>query len=457
MSYDYTRTIVINSSDTKIPTDLELNKVIRLECNDSKIKNKTLFNILSNMTKLEDLVCRNSKITDFPKSMLNLIYLDCSKSKIESLPENMPNLNSLHCSNNRITKLPNNIPKIKFVNCSNNKINELPDMPELKELNCANNKINELPDMPKLEELNCDYTLFANIKTNVEINLPKLQIASAKSNESNNIQDILNNIIKNNEEEDEEEEDEDITRRPIKPVVLEQIDKPINKIDKIFDPIDGDEINLIDYYMSDNSDNIDKYNETIVFYDPYIKKNYIIYKNILINAQKKVPSDIIFYKCKEVDSFKGLLKNDDENRYSPLLQLLSLGIDIPRGFLPFEYIEYILNHPEEKFFVLEKTEVTAPSTVNEEIMLFPTTANRVSASHCQRGRNGIIYKLKIINYSTDGGNSKKNKETQRKTRKNKEKQRKTKKNKEKLEKLEKQRKTRKLEKQRKNQKIKKIN
>ena len=103
MSYDYTRTIVISPRDTKIPIDLDLNKVIKLEWNNIKIPD--VFSTLSNIPNLEDLVCSNSKITKLPDNMLNLINLNCSNNKITSLAvTNLTLLTNLSCQFNLITQ-----------------------------------------------------------------------------------------------------------------------------------------------------------------------------------------------------------------------------------------------------------------------------------------------------------------------------------------------------------------
>ena len=99
MSYDYARTIVISPRDTKIPIDLDLNKVIKLEWSNIKIPD--VFDILSNIPNLEDLVCSNSKITKLPDNMLNLINLKCSNNKITNLP-NMPNIQIMKLQNYQI-------------------------------------------------------------------------------------------------------------------------------------------------------------------------------------------------------------------------------------------------------------------------------------------------------------------------------------------------------------------
>ena len=613
MSYDYARTIVISPRDTKIPIDLDLNKVIKLEWSNIKIPD--VFDILSNIPNLEDLVCSNSKITKLPDNMLNLINLKCSNNKITKLPDNMPKLTGLNCSNNEITKLSDNMPKLRALNCSKNKIQELPIMPNLielecvdnkitklldvnmpnieeincsnnkitnlpnmpniqilicnnnnitklpdnmpeleflnciknkitklpdipniqilncynnqisdlpnnmsnlKELNCSNNQINEmpvmqnltklncnynkiegrlnympklielkcdynnlteitniddqntnnmqeleilhcennkitklpdipiavelncsnnpinelsdmpsiqilncsntkinkLPDMPELTNLNCDFTPFADIKTAINMyDLPELKIASAKSIISRNIQTILNNkIITNNENYSDDEND--ITqfvmeRIQINEAVLETIDKPINEDDEI----------LVKTYM--NEPHPKNYEKTILFYDPAHNKNYIIYKDTLILAKHIAPSDNIFYICPTVNSYNKV----DKTR--PLLKLTSVGFY--GGFLPFEFVEYILSHPNEKYFSIEKTDEFAPSTTNETNLFFPGQVDISSTAHCQDGQDGIIYKLKKINYfiNTIGGkkNKKKTKNIfikkgKRKTRKN---------------------------------------
>ena len=81
----------------------------------------------------------------------------------------------------------------------------------------------------------------------------------------------------------------------------------------------------------------------------------------------------------------------------PYFNLQNIGMT---GFILASEMRYMLNN-EHKFYVISKVQnEEAPSVVSWPI--YKLGSNVVSGNHCQEGRSGELYKIKIGKYNFEG-------------------------------------------------------
>jgi len=150
------------------------------------------------LTELEDLSIKNSKLKELPKEigkLVNLNELDLFNNLIKELPEELftlKNLQTLNLGNNQINKLSSNIGNLEnlvTLELSNNRIRELPkeidNLKKLKILNISHNFIQELPkeigNLSELVELRLKNNLLQELPKEIE-KLNRIQLINLGEN-----------------------------------------------------------------------------------------------------------------------------------------------------------------------------------------------------------------------------------------------------------------------------------
>ena len=199
---------------------------------------------------------------------------------------------------------------------------------------------------------------------------------------------------------------------------IEPSDSVINKTATVYDLIELDDINIIDYLKSDEDNIIFKLNNS---YFPLNKNNL---RGIIRNASN------IKFECLVV----GTLRRENINTRVPYLNMNSLGIS--SGLCLFDQIKYILGSNLKVIEMqLQTPAKTLASTVSLSVLNGGSTVN---ASHCQEGQGGNVYDLKYIDLDLTaevGGRkktNKRNRNTKRRNKKTKRKKTKRKTNKRKI-------------------------
>lgn len=137
-----------NQNLTDLPEYVYNNRTIRaISCNNNNISN---LDRLSELPKLEFLLCSNNNLTELNNLPKSLKTLNCSNNKITSIT--IPNnLRYLICDKNQITYLSNLKNATELINllCQFNNIEYIDFIPNtLKILWCYDNKIKKLPNIP---------------------------------------------------------------------------------------------------------------------------------------------------------------------------------------------------------------------------------------------------------------------------------------------------------------------
>jgi Leucine-rich repeat (LRR) protein len=129
-------------------TEIDLSGFKNLEILD--ISNNNINSIKNIPDTLEELFCKNNKLSDLP-DMKNIRRVNCSFNSIQSIKNNYPNLTILDCSNNSIHKIQN-IVSLKKLFASNNQITKIPNFKNLDFLDISNNRIDTI-DLNSIREL----------------------------------------------------------------------------------------------------------------------------------------------------------------------------------------------------------------------------------------------------------------------------------------------------------------
>jgi Leucine-rich repeat (LRR) protein len=373
---------------TALPENLPAS-LIELSCNENQ-----LTNLPNNLpASLIILQCNGNQLTALPEHLPDyIIILDCQTNQLTALPENLPaSLEELFCNENQLTNLPNNLPaSIKILECDSNQITALPEnLPaSLEYLICNGNQITALPEnLPaSLESLICN----GNQITALPENLPaSLEYLICNGNQLTTLPKsilTLNKLKYINF---------DLNYR-ININTIENLKKyfqsKISRTQTFYDPIMMEEVNIVNFVQS-NPNNI-------VFYD---KNNfYFLNKKQLIDLNnKEKKSNSLVYICKKVYNILNITENELKDK-TPYFKLKSIGLY--GGLVKSNKIEKIINDSHQ-YYVLEKTEETAPSVVNYTYYksLITGNANAVSTSHCQEGQKETIYEIKKYNPEIIGG------------------------------------------------------
>jgi len=150
-----------------------------------------------------------------------------------------------------------------------------------------------------------------------------------------------------------------------------------------FDIIEG-EVNIKNY-MKEDPGNIALY---------YSDHWYLTNKNIIQNMiDTTKPDNQIVYKCNTASGYLG--DNNDRvnnvDKTKKYFRLRNIGL---YDYMPYDYIEYLINNTTNKYYIVEATNETLPSVVSDNVINHQ--GSWVSASHCQDGQSGKVYILKIL-------------------------------------------------------------
>lgn len=172
------------------------------------------------------------------------------------------------------------------------------------------------------------------------------------------------------------------TESPIEsPINISPINKQIPPNQTGIDQIEGDvEMNE---YLKENTNSI-----ALLFGENY----YLIDKSRLSNMIKKSSADekmenSIVYECKVA----GTMRRENIVLEKPLMKLGPIGL-MNYSYIPVKYIKKVIENTD-KIYEIVKTG-TIESAVSYQYLHGLTES--VSASHCQAGQNGIVYKLRKI-------------------------------------------------------------
>ena len=351
---------IYNSSLTtlpKLPTSLT-----ELEWSDNELRE--LPDLPISLTKL---ICdRNSNLISLPELPISLRLLQCTDNNLTELPDLPDSLRHLKCNNNKLTKLPDPpLPiTLKYLNCNKNELTVLPKLPDsLIELNCSENKLKVLPDLPiSLIYLNCE--------DNELTKLPDLHLHSSLTQllfDNNPMTDFTlpRNI--------------DDYYVPIKNDLI-LLGKKKTNYTKL-ENYDTNDIEMNDFMTGENI-LLSEYKKepiegtVIIFMD---KKPYIVHRAQFENLNE-FPNEDVFYTCKIRD------KTVDKNK--PLYSLRKMGLT--DGLVTIEFINFIMNNPDIKYFGINPTFSNEESFVSEFYLLSNNRSN-ISTAHCQDGYQSKLY------------------------------------------------------------------
>ena len=101
-----------------------------------------------------------------------------------------------------------------------------------------------------------------------------------------------------------------------------------------------------------------------------------------------IDNSVIVYEC----IVAGTLKDDNTILDKPLFKIGEFTSSI-RSYAPLNQIQYIIDHPEHKFWESHITNIQVKSVVSHSVK---SGATRVGASHCQNGQDGNIFHIKKL-------------------------------------------------------------
>jgi surface protein len=181
------------------------------------------------------------------------------------------------------------------------------------------------------------------------------------------------------------------------PVGLEKSNLSILPTDTVYDYIEGEDINAIDYLKQDKNNIVFKCQTTC----------YGINKEVLLKAAKSTSN--IFYGCSEPDSKSYPVLNDIALE-EPFFKLNSIGVNIG-GLLMMSELKNILINPSYNAFEIIEEPI---HRYNETTSLYSITMDnrdegnnewrRISnTTHCAPGSSENVYGLKYIEPRISGG------------------------------------------------------
>jgi hypothetical protein len=156
--------------------------------------------------------------------------------------------------------------------------------------------------------------------------------------------------------------------------------------------------------MKENPDLVAfKFKDTIVTFEKSTLKNLVDVNN---------PRNSLFYECREANTMipENIIKEH------PLLNLRSISIN-NGGYIRYEYILDVINGTNRYFLILDANKPRLKAVVSDGV--FRHKGSHVSASHCQEGTEGKLFKMSYMddfelnaarkiqktykNYKTKGG------------------------------------------------------
>jgi surface protein len=181
----------------------------------------------------------------------------------------------------------------------------------------------------------------------------------------------------------------------LKPDRLDQSTMTILPTDSVFDLIEGQDINAIEYLKQDANN--------IVF--KHKTKCYGINREDLVKAIKD--SSNIFYGCFEPDSeYKPILNNIAMPE--PCFRLHSIGIDIGGLLIMAELKNILIDTKYNAFEIMEEPidiyhETVSLYSINMDDREDGEPSRITNTTHCEPGSTANVYRIKFIEPSISGG------------------------------------------------------
>jgi hypothetical protein len=349
-----------------------------------------LSEIPSTLKNLIDLWCGNNiNISELPNTLINLKQLSISKTNIENLPSSFTKLELLNCNYDQIKNIPSSFTNLEILECRATMIKEIPNtLVNLKQLNCRDTMIEEIPNtLINLKYLICSDSYIECIPVEIKNNLRYVDINNLK---------ICSGL--------------ELKQRPYKAIKKVSKNKSSKKSKQLTDEFaqgfqtskgcytekEGVVCNMIDLEDTENHEYLSQDDDNIIFMiSPNKDGRYFAYGY----NKKELIHDIntdVFYDCKRnldgtyetsEDGFFGRYNKEGKayvkinlNNYSVLVsseELLAVIEDETKKV-------FLLADPTENFLYIASHGVMFGG---QDI---------VSADHCQKGTNKIVYTLYIL-------------------------------------------------------------
>lgn len=132
-------------SENKIVNMISHSNILRLDCSSNKLEG------LYNYKSLIDLICDDNKLKTI-NTYENVTRIICKNNPLIEI-NTQPNVKYLDCSSTDLKNSISNMPKLNFLICNKTRLNDISNLTQLKGLEICHSDITKIPFIESLEDL----------------------------------------------------------------------------------------------------------------------------------------------------------------------------------------------------------------------------------------------------------------------------------------------------------------